>query len=120
MCPISDSFFDVWFPTCHFYPSKCDMTRPPNFRKFMQTTEKCCNRNICGTFCKLGSLLKSNFDRTIRGSSCSFICVKLVIDVWFPTCHFYPSKCDITRPPNFRKILQTAEECCNRNICRTF
>ena len=36
----------MWFPTSHFYPSKCDITRPPNFRRFLKIPEKCCSRNI--------------------------------------------------------------------------
>ena len=50
MCQISDPLFEVWFPICHFYPSKCDITRPSNFRKFLQIVEEYCNRNICQTF----------------------------------------------------------------------
>ena len=63
-CPFRcDSWCDVRFPTCQFYRSKSGIRRPSNFRKFLQTAEECCNRNICRTFCKLGSLVKSNFDR---------------------------------------------------------
>ena len=120
MCQISDPLFDMWFPTCHFYPSKCDIMRRPNFRKFLQTTEECCNRNICRTFCKLGSLVKSNFDRYDPWIILLLYMCEIsdsLFDVWFKTCHFYTSECDITRPPNFRKFLQAAEECCNKSIC---
>ena len=98
----SDSFFDVWFPTCHFYLSECDITRPPNFRKFLQTAEECCNRNISQTFCKLGSLTKSNFDRHYPWIILLLYMCQIsdpLFDMWFPTCYFYPSKCDITRRP---------------------
>ena len=165
-------------PALLFYPSKCDITRPPNFQKFLQTAEECCNRNICWTCYKLVSLVKSGI---ISGPSCSFMCVKVVIqyltcgfrlvnstrqnvmsrglpilgsfcrplrnvvtetfaepseiwevssnrilagtisrpscpficvkllwfDVRFPTCLYYQSKCDVTRPPIF-------ESCCKR------
>ena len=68
-------------PSCHFYLSKCDITRCPKFGKFLQTAEECCTRKICRTFCKLRSLVSANriLTGTICGSSCSFICVKLAI-----------------------------------------
>ena len=119
MCQISDPLFDVWFPTFHFYQSKCDITRPPNFRKFLLTTEECCNRNIYRTFCKWGSLVESNLDRYDRWIILLLYICQIsdsLFDVWFPTCHFYPSKCGITRSPNFRKFLQTAKKCCNKNF----
>ena len=87
MHQISDSLIDVWFPTCHFYPSRCDITRPPNFRKFLQTAEES-NRNICRTFCKLGSLVKSNFDRYDPWIILLLYMCQIsdsLFDVWFPT-----------------------------------
>ena len=119
MCQISDSIFDVGFLTCQFCQSKCDITRPPDFRTFLQTAEECCNRNICGTFWKLGSLIKLNFDRYNQETILPlYICQ--ISDSWFdvriPTCLFYPSKCDITRPPDFQKFLQTSDEFCNKTF----
>ena len=120
MCRISDSLFDVWFPTCHFYPSKCDITRPPpNFRKFLHTAEACCNRNIFRTFCKLGSLIKLNFEKydpwIVRFLyKCQIS--DLLFDVRFPTFQFFLLTCEVTRAPNFQKVLQTSEEFCNKNI----
>ena len=123
MCWISDPLFDLWFSTCHFYLSKCDITRPANFRKFLQTAEESFNRSICRTCCKLGSLVKSNFDSYDLWIILLLYMCQIsdsLFDMWFSTCHFYPSKCGIMRPPNFHKFLQTAEECCDRNISWTF
>ena len=116
MCRISDSLFDVWFLTCNFYPSKCDITRPPNFRKFLQTAEECCNRNICRTFCKLEILVKSNFDKQTIWFLCKCQISYSLFGVRFPTFQFYLLICVVTRAPNFQKVLQTSEEFCNKNI----
>ena len=116
MCQISGSTFDVRFPTCQFYLSKCDITRPPNFRKFLQTAEECCDRNIFGTFWKLGSLVKSNFDRWTIPFLYKCQISDSLFDVRFPTCQFYLLKCEVTRAPDFQKVLQTSEEFCNKNI----
>ena len=119
VCQSSDSIFDVRFPTCQFYPSKCDVTRPPSFRKFLQTAEECCNRNICGTFWKLGSLIKSNFDGYNQQTILPLYMCKISdswFDLRFPTCLYYPSKCDIIRPTNFQQFLQTSEEFCNKSF----
>ena len=79
VCQISDSIFDVWFPTCQFYPSNCDITRPPSFRKFLQTAEECCTR----TFGELSQNWGVSSNRSLTGTvsipSCPFICVNLVI-----------------------------------------
>ena len=77
MCQSSDSIFEVRFQTCLFYPSKCDTIRPSNFRKFLQKTEECCNRNICGNRILTG---------TVSRTSCSFMCAKLVIQ--YSMCGF--------------------------------
>ena len=45
-CQISDSLFDIRFPTCQFYLLKCEVTRAPNFQKVLQTSEEFCNKNI--------------------------------------------------------------------------
>ena len=45
-CQISDSLFDVWFPTCQLHLLKCEVTRAPNFQKVWQTSEEFCNKNI--------------------------------------------------------------------------
>ena len=45
-CQISDSLFDVRFPTCQFYLLKYEVTRAPNFQKVLQTSEEFCNKNI--------------------------------------------------------------------------
>ena len=45
-CQISDSLFDVGFPTFQFYLLKCEVTRAPNFQKVLRTTEEFCNENI--------------------------------------------------------------------------
>ena len=37
-------------------------------------------------------------------------------DVRFPTCQFYLLNCELSKAPNFQKVLQTSEECCNKNI----
>ena len=39
-----------------------------------------------------------------------------LFDVRFPPCQFYLIKCEVTRAPNFQKVLQTSEEFCNKNI----
>ena len=112
MCQTGDSIFDVRFPTYQFCPSKCEITRPPNFRKFQQTAQECCNRNICGTCCKLLRIVKSNFDRHNKYTILLLYVCQIsdsIFDVRFPTCQFYPSKCDITRPPifgSFCKLLR--------------
>ena len=89
-CQISDSLFDVWFSTCRFYPSDCDITRPPSFRKSLLTAEERCMET--GTFSEHPTNWEVSPNRiltgTIRGSSCSFICVKLVIH--YLTCGFRP------------------------------
>ena len=57
---------------------------------------------------------------TISRPSCPFICVKLVI--YDLTCGFRPvcttrqNVISFTRPPNFRKFLQTSEEFCNKTF----
>ena len=38
-CQISDSLFDVPFPTFQFYLLTCEVTRAPNFQTVMQTSE---------------------------------------------------------------------------------
>ena len=113
MCQISDSVFDVKFPTCQSYTSKCNITRPPNFRKFLQTAEECCNRNICEPSENLGSLVKSNFDRWTIPFLYKCQISNSLFDVRFPTCQLYLLKCEA---PNFQKVLQTSEEFCNKNI----
>ena len=100
------------FSTCQFYRSKPCITRPSNFRKFLQTAEECCDRNICRTFCKLGSLIKSNFDRFLYKCQIS----DSLFDVPFPTFQFYLLTCEITKAPNFQTVMQTSEEFCNKNI----
>ena len=42
-CQISDSLFDVRFPTCQFYLLKCEVRRAPNFQKVLQTSEEFCD-----------------------------------------------------------------------------
>ena len=46
ICQIGDSLFDVRFPTCQFYWSKCNIMGPPNFRKVLQTFEEICNKTF--------------------------------------------------------------------------
>ena len=108
MCQISDSIFDVPFLTFQFYTSKCDITRPPNFRNFLQTAEECCNRNICEP--------SENFDLWTIPFLYKCQISDSLFDVRFPTCQFYLLKCEVTRAPNFQKVLQTSEEFCNKNI----
>ena len=100
------------FPTCQFYCSKPGITKPSNFRTFLQTAEECCNRNICRTFCKLGSLSKSNFDRFLYKCQIS----DSLFDVPFPTFQCYLLTCEDTRAPNFQTVMPTSEEFCNKNI----
>ena len=102
------------FPTCQFYRSKPGIMRPSNFRKFLQPAEERCNRNICRTFCKLGSLIKSNFDRFLN--KCQIR--DSLFDVPFQTFQFYLLTCEVTRAPNFQTVMQTSEEFCN--ITKTF
>ena len=40
----------------------------------------------------------------------------LLFDVRFPTCQFYLLNCEVSRAPNFQKVLQTSQEFCNKNI----
>ena len=88
MYKISDSLFDVWFPTCHFYPSKFDIMRPPSFRKFLQTAEECCNRNFAKPSANWEVSSNQILTGNIHESSCSFICLKLVI--YYLTYGFRP------------------------------
>ena len=37
-------------------------------------------------------------------------------DVRFPTFQFHLLTCEVTRAPNFQKVLRTSEEFCNENI----
>ena len=82
----------------------------PVLEKFLQTAEECCNRNICRTFCKLGSLIKSNFDRWFL-YKCQIS--DSLFDVWFPTFQFYLFN---MWGHNFQTVLQTSEEFWNKNI----
>ena len=104
------------FRLVSFYCSKSGITRPSNFRKFLQTAEECCNRNICRTFCKLGSLIKSNFDRLTIGFLYKCQISDSLFDVGFFTVFFYLLTYEVTRAPNFQTVLQTSEEFCNKNI----
>ena len=118
---ISDSLFDV---------SLSDLSVLPVNILCQKTSElsECSANLVTETFAEPPEnwLVLSNriLTGTISRPSCSFICVELVIHYLcgirvVSDLSFLPSKCDITRPPNFRKFLQTTEECCNRNICRT-
>ena len=74
MCQTGNSLFDVWFPTCHFYPSKCDFTRP---RKFLHTTER---NVVTETFAEPSENWEVSSNRILIGRpSDFFINVKLVI-----------------------------------------
>ena len=113
MCQISDS---CGFPLVSFYCSKSGITRLSNFRKFLQTAEECCNRNICRTLCKLGSLINSNFDRGTIGFLYKCRISDSLFDVRFPTFQFHLLTSEVTRAPNFQTVLQTSEEFCSENI----
>ena len=50
-CQISDSLFDIGFPTFQFYLLlTCEVTSAPNFQKVLQTCEEFCNKNISAMF----------------------------------------------------------------------
>ena len=99
ICLISDSLFNVRFPTCEFYLSISDVIKPPNllsefvisncknvisrglpiFRRFCKSP-----RNVVTeTFAEPSGNWEVSSNRIltgrIRGLSRSFICVKLVI-----------------------------------------
>ena len=74
VCQISDSIFDVQFPTCQFYLSKCDIMRLPVFGSFCKLLGNVVTETFAEPSENLGSLVKSNFDRRFL-----YINVKLVI-----------------------------------------
>ena len=76
------SLSQVRFPTCQFYQSTIDVTRPCNFHKVLKTS-------VPPLYVTGG-----------HGHSLS--------QVRFPTCQFYQSTIDVTRPCNFHKVLKTS------------
>ena len=105
-----------------------------SFRLLSSTCQNLISRGlpILGSFCKLlgnvvtetfaepsenlGSLVKSNFDRWTIPFLYKCQISDSLFDVQFPTCQFYLLRCEVTRAPNFQKVLQTTEEFCNKNI----
>ena len=88
MCQTSYSLFDVWFSTCHFYQSNCDITKPPSFRKFPQTAEECCKQKHFLNPLQTGKSRQIEFWQVRSVDYPAPLCVKLVIH--YLTCGFRP------------------------------